>query len=233
MKQPRLEESPIDHHIQAHILKKLFTEAGVVSFNALKPDDVQNSLFMYHMKKLEGRGLVERVDEGFVLTANGARWINYVSPEKLKPRLIPRVLIKFFIFSPDKTKIVLSRRRSAAAEHMNNYLLPSGLQKYGVSMDDSAQALVLSLTGKEPELKSLGIHETIFRYSDEYIHHALSPAFEATLDEGSFPEDEHYELFWASYEEVLAGKYDPSIAEFVRWYETGESFNGKTFDFTT
>lgn len=232
MKQPRLEESPIDHHIQAHILQVLFRDGGAVPFSGLKPDDVQNSLFMYHMNKLEGRGLVERAGEGFTITASAARWVNFVSPEKLKPRLIPRMLVKFLIFSPDKSQILISKRRSAAAEHLNQYLLPSGLQKYGVSFERSAQQIIQSLTGEQPALKELGIHETIFRYDDDYVHHSVSPFYEATLDREEFPEDEHYELQWVSYEEARAGKYDESLAELLEWYASGQSFAGKTFDFT-
>lgn len=232
MKQPKLEESPIDHHIQAHVLQALFRNGGVVSFSDLKPDDIQNSLFMYHVHKLEARGLVERIDEGFSITPGGARWVNYVSPGKLKPRLTPRVLIKFLIFSPDRSKIVISKRRSAAAEHLNQYLLPSGLQKYGVSFNDAAQAIITSLTGEGPVLKALGIHETIFRYSDGYVHHSISPFYEATLKEVDFPEDDHYELEWVSISEVLAGKYDPSLTEILSLYNNGENLFGRTFDIT-
>lgn len=232
MKQPKLEESPIDHHIQAHVLQVLFRDGGVVAFSDLKPDDVQNSLFMYHVHKLEARGLVERINEGFSITPGGARWVNYVSPGKLKPRLTPRVLIKFLIFSPDKKKLVISKRRSAAAEHLNQYLLPSGLQKYGVSFREASEGIIESLTGERPVLKDLGIHETIYRYSDGYVHHSISPFYEATLSEGEFPEDEHYELEWVNVTDVLAGKYDPSLTEILNLYNAGENLFGRTFDIT-
>lgn len=232
MKQPKLEESPIDHHIQAHVLQVLFRDGGVVAFSDLKPDDVQNSLFMYHVHKLEVRGLVERIDEGFSITPSGARWVNYVSPGKLKPRLTPRVLIKFLLFSPDRTKLVISKRRSAAAEHLNQYLLPSGLQKYGVSFKDSSEAIIESLTGEKPVLKDLGIHETIFRYSDGYVHHSISPFYEATIETDVFPKDEHYELEWVAVGDVLAGKYDPSLTEILTLYNNGENLFSRTFDVT-
>lgn len=230
MKQPRLEESPIDHHIQAHVLQVLFRDGGVISFSDLKPDDIQNSLFMYHVHKLEARGLVERIDEGFSITPGGARWVNYVSPGKLKPRLTPRVLIKFLIFSPDRNRIVISRRRSAAAEHLNQYLLPSGLQKYGVPFNEAARGIVKSLTGEQPALKNLGIHETIFHYSDGYIHHSISPFYETTIEDVQFPHDDHYELEWVSIDDVLAGKYDPSLTEILSLYNAGENLFGRTFD---
>ncbi len=230
MKQPRLEESPIDHHIQAHILQVLFRDGGVVAFKNLKPDDIQNSLFMYHVHKLEVRGLVERIDEGFSITPGGARWVNYVSPGKLKPRLTPRVLIKFLILSPDKKRMVISKRRSAAAEHLNQYLLPSGLQKYGVSFYDAASGTIKSLTGEQPVLIDLGIHETIFRYSDGYVHHSISPFYEATIEAADFPRDEHYELEWVTVEDVLTGKYDPSLTEILALYSAGENLSGRTFD---
>jgi hypothetical protein len=164
-KQPPLEISPIDHHIQAAIVVQLFSATTAVPFNELKPADVQNSLFMYHMNKLESRGVVERSPDGFRLTASGARWANFVSPTKLKPRLTPRPLVKFLIFNDDKTKVVLSRRRSAAAEHINEYLLPSGFHRYGKSFIASGGEVLEKLIGQQAELVQLGVHETIHTHT--------------------------------------------------------------------
>lgn len=232
-KQPGLVESPVDHHIQGQILRELFRKAKAVPFNELKPDDVQNSLFMYHMRKVETRGLVERTEEGFVITSNGARWVNFVSPDTLKSRLTPRSLIKFLIFNDDESQVLLSRRRGAAAEHVNEYLFPSGFHKYGVSFDDAAALKIVSLTGQSPELIALGIHETIHRKSDGYVHHVIAPLYRATLDSNEFPVDDDYELHWVPVSALLAGLYDATLAEQAQWYLDGNNFAGKTFIFET
>lgn len=222
-------ESPIDHHIQAHIVRLLFAHGRApVAFSALKPDDVQNSLFMYHLGKLERRGLVERRDGGFGLTPSGVRWVNFVSPDKLQPQLAPRVLVRFMAVSPDATQLVLSHRTSAAAEHLDEYLLPGGFQKYGLPFDDAARALAMTLFGTAGELRPLGTCETIDRY-DDYVHHVVSPLYEMTCDAHEFPAEEHYELMWVPMADARAGAYGETVAALLRYYDSGATFAGATF----
>ena len=229
MTSPRLTESPIDHHIQAHIVRVLFASGeAAVPFSVLKPDDVQNSLFMYHLGKLERRGLVARTDGGFVLTPDGVRWINFVSPDKLQPQLAPRVLVRFLVFSPDCTQLVVSRRTTAAADYVGEYLLPGGFQRYGLSFDESAAVLAPLLLGVSPELKALGICETIDCYGD-YAHHVVSPLYEATCDIPDFPLDDHYAMQWVSVVDVRAGAYGATLAEVLTWHAAGNAFAGATF----
>ena len=226
MTSPRLTESPIDHHIQAHIVRVLFASGeAAVPFSSLKPDDVQNSLFMYHLGKLERRGVVARIDGGFVLTPDGVRWINFVSPDKLQPQLAPRVLVRFLVFSPDRTQLVVSRRTTAAADYVGEYLLPGGFQRYGLSFGESAAALAQILLGSSPELTALGICETIDRYGD-YVHHVVSPLYEATCDITDFPADDHYAMQWVSVADVRAGSYGTTLAELLAWHAAGHTFAG-------
>lgn len=62
----------IDHHLQAKVLSHLVSN-GESSFSALKPDDVENSLFMYHVRKLITRGIIAKTDSGYILSPDGAR----------------------------------------------------------------------------------------------------------------------------------------------------------------
>jgi hypothetical protein len=63
----------LDHHIQKAIVYNLaFTES--MRFNELKPDDLDNKLFTYHLKKVVAAGLVIKNDNGeYSLTAKGKR----------------------------------------------------------------------------------------------------------------------------------------------------------------
>jgi hypothetical protein len=62
-----------DHHIQKSIIYRL-AFADTVSFTNLKPDDLDNKLFTYHLKKVIARGFVEKTAEGaYQLTAKGRR----------------------------------------------------------------------------------------------------------------------------------------------------------------
>lgn len=63
----------LDHHIQKTIVYTLaFSDS--MRFGELKPDDLENKLFDYHLKKVIRAGLVEKNPDGhYTLTSEGKR----------------------------------------------------------------------------------------------------------------------------------------------------------------
>lgn len=63
----------LDHHLQRSIIYKL-SFADRLRFSDLKPDDIENKLFTYHLKKAVSSGLVIKDHEGlYALTPEGRR----------------------------------------------------------------------------------------------------------------------------------------------------------------
>lgn len=63
----------LDHHIQRTIVYQL-AFASSMRFGELKPDDIENKLFTYHLKKVIAAGFVEKNNEGlYKLTSEGRR----------------------------------------------------------------------------------------------------------------------------------------------------------------
>ena len=137
----------VDHHIQTSILSMLMQE-GPNTFSKIKPGDIENSLFMYHMRKLVSRGLVEKQDGDFTLTPEGARWLNKTGL-KADPIQEPRCIVQFLVINKDM--ILISERLDHLATHMNKYLLPGGLHNYGSTSIESAQRVATSLHLSPPE----------------------------------------------------------------------------------
>jgi hypothetical protein len=63
----------LDHHIQKSIVYDLaFAES--LRFSDLKPDELENKAFTYHLKKVISAGLVQKLESGsYSLTAKGRR----------------------------------------------------------------------------------------------------------------------------------------------------------------
>lgn len=63
----------LDHHIQKSIVYDLaFAES--LRFSDLKPDDLENKAFTYHLKKVITAGLVQKLEDGtYSLTMKGRR----------------------------------------------------------------------------------------------------------------------------------------------------------------
>src|SRR6185312_1812671 len=63
----------LDHHIQRTIVYKLSFMPSA-RFSDLKPDDIENKLFTYHLKKVISEGFVSKSEDGtYALTPVGRR----------------------------------------------------------------------------------------------------------------------------------------------------------------
>lgn len=230
MKQTNFTESPIDHHIQRDVLQQLFKSAEPLSFSDLKPGDVDNSLFMYHMRKLTARGLIEKNRTGYQLTPDGARRINFVSTDTLKPDLYPRVLVSFIVLDETKTHVLLSHRISNAAGYVGAYVMPAGRMRYGIPLHESVQERAKDLFGTTVEVKALGSYETIVTSDDGYTHHTVSFVHQASLDQAhDLPAEEHYELQWVKLDDAMSGKYGEVVQKITQHYTKLHEFHQPTF----
>lgn len=227
----RFNSSPSEHHIQTTVLERLFAEGAPISFTDLKPAEIENSLFMYHVRKLEQRGLIERTGEGFVLTVDGARWVNFTAPRLAKPRLVPRLLVTLVMLSADGQRVLLARRNSAVTGHLNLYLVPGGFPDYGVSLAESARAILKKRTGQTGTVKAAGTYEAIYRYSDGYVHHVVCPVFTTSLPDFELPPQENYEYEWVSLEDLSRERerYGETVVSVVERVAAGGRVENVTF----
>lgn len=213
--------SPIDHYIQADIVNKLYT-VGVLSFSELKPDDIENSLFMYHMRKLLDRGVAEKTEQGFQLTRKGLRWVNHIGSSTLQPKPLPRLLINFVITNPTNTKIVLARRSGPVATQLNEYLLPGGLYPYGLTKINAAKFVLQQMNiPTESTINFVCMYERVLETSDSYIHHTMSLLYELVLDQAALQNTEHFTLQWVDVSDVLTiidHTYDQAVTDVITKY---------------
>jgi len=94
----------LDHHLQRSIVYQL-AFAPSMRFGELKPGDIDNKLFTYHLKKVMAAGYVAKNDDGlYVLTSEGRRI--GVGALKNEQRLIDRAY---------STLLLAIRRRSDGA----------------------------------------------------------------------------------------------------------------------
>lgn len=208
------QEMYVDHHIQAQILDALVrTDA---TFSELKPDSTENSLFMYHTRKLLQRGIVEKYEDGYRLTREGASWCNRTD-NRYHINEGPRNLVQFLVIVDDN--VLVSRRKGALTDKLNEYMLPGGLHALGKSSreaaDECAEWLGLvadeKLTTCEMILPGRRIHTIVGIYRAHFI------------EDGAFYEDELYESTLMPLSEAMDLSWaNGSISSIVRKYLTGK-----------
>lgn len=86
----------LDHHIQRTIVYRLAFNPSL-RFSELKPDNIDNKLFTYHLKKVLSTGLVTKSDTGvYTLTPEGRR-ISTGAFEKEQALIVERPLSVLFL----------------------------------------------------------------------------------------------------------------------------------------
>lgn len=187
-----------DHHIQDKIIAALVL--GEQRFSDLVPEGMEHSLFMYHMRKLLKQGLVEKDDQTYRLTHKGAQLYN-ARHQLGKPLHYPKALIQFLVIKDDK--ILLSRRTTAIAEQLNEYMLPGGIHYFLAPSRTAASSIARS---RGLQLGSfLGCLETI---APAHNYHGLIDIYEAEcIPDATRPQTEH-EFAWLPLEEVSSMSFD-------------------------
>ncbi len=187
----------VDHHLQAALLSRLVDANGPVRFTDLKEDGIENSLFMYHVNKLISRGIIEKSDDGFLLTPNGAHWVNFVGPNMMSATPTVRPLVELIIQGENNT-ILLSTRKGQLREQLNDYMLPGGLHKIGMTAGENAKRILSRLyPGLEAAPVFLATVENISRYSDGFIYHSFAHIYTVDIPSRELPgEDDRYAFEW-------------------------------------
>ena len=192
----------IDHHLQARIIDELWQ--GERSFSELKLDGIENSLFMYHLRKLIARGIVAKTERGYSLTPDGARWAHKLDHASYRPLSGPRTLVQLFVV--EDGRLLISERQGVTAEHMNRYLLPSAFHAFGMSSEHCADDLAKRLGITRERYMTHG--ETI--WTEQQLH-VLSDIYVGRYRAEVLPPNEpQYHYRWLGLEEVAS--MSPSAA---------------------
>lgn len=112
----------IDHHLQLSLVKELARSTEPVIYTDLKPGDIDNSLFSYHINKLIDQKMVEKTSNGYSLTVEGARWLHFnafMSPIKDNPRVYVSLVVQ-----DEDGNYLIGQRTGQLKVLINDYTLP-------------------------------------------------------------------------------------------------------------
>jgi len=164
----------IDHHLQQSILQNLADSETALSYSDLKQPDIENSLFSYHLNKLIAQKLVQKEDDGYSLTIDGARWLND-NGLALKTREALRVSVGLVIQNTDG-EYLIGQRAGQFKTQINDYLLPSLYYVNDLDMEDQINRVIQEYIPKEHLVKRLDFGFTQFKakYDDKTMRLLIS-----------------------------------------------------------
>lgn len=193
------------HPIQADILRHLMHHPHR-RYTDLKPEEMDPHLFMYHFRKLIGLGLIDKQDEGYVLTREGLRHAGKLSSRTLIARQQP--IISTFLACQDTDGRWLLHQR-AYQPFLGRRSFPYGKLHWGESLELAARRELRDKTGLTAE--RLEPHSSCYLRvfeGDELITHMLCHLYRASGLSGDLLE--HGEKGPCCWEEII----DPDHSEY-------------------
>ena len=213
----------LDHHIQRTIVYKLAL-ATTLRFSELKPDELENKLFTYHLKKVVSEGYAAKDQEGlYKLTPEGRRLGVYIldNTEPLFDRADPVIFMA--VRRKEDHSWLLYRRKSHPLIGKVGFMhtTPNASE---LSTETAAKSL-LEKTGLVGTFEVLGAG--FFRIYEEsrlesFTNFTLLVCNDAV---GSLQaDDELADYFWVSSPDSESANLLPNMPTLLELYEEGRLF---------
>lgn len=221
----------IDHAVQKDIVRNLVTN-GISRFSELKPKRVESNLFMYHLGQLQKKGVIQKQNDGYSLTAMGRAFLDRVNLDSLVFRLQPKIITVLMIKNENNKWLMLKRIHEP---HMNRLGFPSGKVHFGEDIGHAAERELkekAGLTCKDLRLRG----NVIMRFIDEptkaVVNHVCSYIFTAQVSgEPKLNNDNKYwQSFWGSESELTKGNVFKGHEDILNLIN-GEEYFIQSFDY--
>jgi hypothetical protein len=214
----------LDHHLQRAIIHKLaFTPSA--SFSELKPDDVDNKLFTYHLKKTTSSGYVQKSEDGqYSLTPDGRRLSTGVL-DKQQALVTERPLSALFLVirrKSDGAWLLYTRKTHPMLGYKGfMHVRPNAAEDIAMT----ARNQVREKTGLVGSFTALGGgYVRIFKRDEleSFTHFTLLYCNDA---EGELVQnDAHSEFYWDINPDFEQGTMFPTTITLKKAYDRGEPF---------
>jgi ADP-ribose pyrophosphatase YjhB (NUDIX family) len=117
-----IEQTSLTHHIQKHIVGALLYQK-VGRFSQLCPPRVDTNLFSYHLKSLIRDGYVDKIDQGYTLSANGLAYVDRLTGSTMTVRPQPKIITMLLVQNGDGQVLLQKRQKQP---YIDTWTLPYG-----------------------------------------------------------------------------------------------------------
>jgi hypothetical protein len=197
------------HHIQKSIINKL-NQAHSLSFSKLKPDDLDNKLFSYHLNIVQVDDFVEKVDKTYRLTPTGKlMWRQLTQkPEQLSKRAYSVLILAIKNKTSGEWLVYKRRRHPLIGKVGFMHATPS----HEVSAVESAKNECFNKTGLSCDFKYRGGGFFRIKNGDELQSFTNFSLFFASTEQSKLSvNDEDAEYFWISEPELHKQQLLPNM----------------------
>lgn len=204
------------HQYESHILKKMMLD-DVLRYRDLKPKDVESNLFIYHLKNLIKKGIIEKTIGGYKFTAAGLRYVDKISLSRFKQRFQPKIVNVIIVKNKKGDYLLYFSKRQPFYGLIG---FPFGKIHFGEKLIEAADRELKEKTGILTELKHKGdIYLRIYK-DKKSISHMLCHIFLAYNFKGDLLSDSEIGSYkWGNIKNIEQNKFIPGFLEMAKLAE--------------
>lgn len=213
----------IDHHIQRTIIS-LLVSADSERFRDLKPEDLENKAFTYHLQKVVKSGLVEKNKEGkYRLTEEGRRLGRRLADTSYSLSVKPHSVLFLVVRRKADGAWLLYKRKAHPLKDMVGFM--HAAPHAGMRVGESASKELLAKTGLRATFQPMG-GGFFHMYRDDQLESYTQFTLLISEDvEGELAaRHEAAEYWWEVRPDFQGPGMLPNMPDLVSVYEQGKSF---------
>lgn len=213
----------IEHPLQRDILRRLSRNEGL-RFSELKPDILENNVFMYHIHLLIRQGLVMKHDDGrYMLTVDGLRYVGIVTRGQLEHRIQPK-LFSFLVLCNDRGEVVLHRR--ASQPFIGKYAFPGEVIYFADSIMNHKERLLRDKVGIDVKLSLRGLVDTQLKQGDRVVSHVCAQIlYGKVVDRPNVQSvDTHFTPEWINLAQIDSQEVLPDVGVILNKTVSGKGY---------
>jgi ADP-ribose pyrophosphatase YjhB (NUDIX family) len=209
------------HHIQKTIIDTLAVSDGRL-FSQLKPEDIENKLFTYHLKQLLSDSWIEKNDTNqYRLTAFGRRrWHTKIKEEERASRAFS---VLYLVVRSETGEWLLYRRKTHPLKDKIAFV--HATPEHTRTCFEAAEKQLFEKTGLRAlfEWRGSGYFRTTHKNQlESYVHFDMLVAVSVSGD--LTPNDDTAEYFWAKAIEIHSVDYMMHMPRLLELYNQKSAF---------
>jgi len=184
--------------IQNHIISRL-KNTDVLRYAQIKPENIDNDLYNYHLQQLVKKGFVLRSEVGYSLSLMGIKLVadsNLLEFDKNSHHLFKVNVLTIVIRAVGGELQILQQMRTSNPSY-GKIGVPGGVVQKGETIEDAAQRKLKVETGLEADFKLLGCDRRILYQEDELFSDIIFPiCYTNTFSGELLKETEYGQHMW-------------------------------------
>jgi ADP-ribose pyrophosphatase YjhB (NUDIX family) len=214
------------HPIQLHILRKLLF-APVLRYSEMKPIEMENSQFVFHLDKLLEERIVRKEDEGYRLSEKGKEFANRMDDSVVSMRLQPKTTT---VFCP--VRLVSGEREFLLHTRLKNpFYGCQGFAAHKVWFGELLGEVVETGLFEETGLRGVGElfairHFRVFTASSELVEDKIMYAYRFLDVAGVLKSGDEGEFEWVR-ESMISAYITRPLEEFWEFFSLLTTYSGQ------